>query len=228
MIPFEKRGMYQAAQNILVGFGAVSGASLGGLIADCIGWRYCFLLQVPVSIMALVVGYMALENPRTDALLLGERLSLEKALTRVDTLGAVLLVLALLVQLLGLSLGGNELPWNHVGIVGLLLGSVVLLGIFVIVETNTPAIPIVPMEMLRGRLPIAVQITNVFAGMAGYAVSPSNDEESPTLLTFLVSFHASIVFSDCSHGYASPSWWSVNHPISYNSNWRCHCWLHNV
>src|SRR5271155_3010812 len=32
MVPFERRGMYQAIQNILVGFGAVSGASLGGPI----------------------------------------------------------------------------------------------------------------------------------------------------------------------------------------------------
>lgn len=171
MIPFEKRGMYQAAQNILVGFGAVSGASLGGVIADWIGWRYCFALQVPISLLALVTGYIALVNPRIDESILGERHSFSKALTRVDTLGSVVLVLALLVQLLGLSLGGNELPWNHVAIIGLIIGSFVLLGMFAIVEINTSAIPVVPMWMLRGRLPVSAQLTTVFSGMAGYAVS---------------------------------------------------------
>src|ERR1700760_3583346 len=110
MIPFEKRGMYQAAQNILVGFGAVCGASLGGAIADLFGWRWCFLLQVPISLLAFVVGYWILENPRDQLLALPEDIAFWKDLSRVDISGSVLLVVALLVQLLGLSLGGNELP----------------------------------------------------------------------------------------------------------------------
>jgi MFS family permease len=197
MIPFEKRGMYQAAQNILIGFGAVSGASLGGLIADWIGWRYCFLLQVPIALMALIVGYVALQNPQSDELLLGERLSFSKRMTRVDVLGSVLLVFALLVQLLGLSLGGNELPWNHIGIVGLLVASVVLLGIFVIVETNTPLIPVVDMRMLRGKLPVSLQITNIFSGMAGYAVSVS----------YMPAFHHTDFSSSCSCCHCSSRWY---------------------
>lgn len=59
MIPFERRGMYQAMQNVLHGFGAICGASFGGAIADTIGWRWCFLLQVPVSIIALALGYFS-------------------------------------------------------------------------------------------------------------------------------------------------------------------------
>lgn len=44
MIPFRKRGMYQAMQNGIFGFGAICGASFGGSIADTIGWRWCFIL----------------------------------------------------------------------------------------------------------------------------------------------------------------------------------------
>ncbi|KAI8301868.1 hypothetical protein K4K61_008432 [Colletotrichum sp. SAR11_59] len=63
MIPFRKRGMYQALQNGMFGFGAVAGASFGGSIADHIGWRWCFLLQVPVSVLALVLGAIVIKNP---------------------------------------------------------------------------------------------------------------------------------------------------------------------
>ena len=63
MIPFRKRGMYQALQNCIYGFGAIAGASFGGSIADHIGWRWCFLLQVPVSVLALAVGYFVIKNP---------------------------------------------------------------------------------------------------------------------------------------------------------------------
>ncbi|ORY13617.1 major facilitator superfamily domain-containing protein [Clohesyomyces aquaticus] len=64
MIPFRKRGMYQALQNGMFGFGAICGASFGGSIADTIGWRWCFLLQVPFPALALFLGYLVIKNPR--------------------------------------------------------------------------------------------------------------------------------------------------------------------
>jgi hypothetical protein len=152
VIPFERRGMYQATQNVLFGFGAVSGASLGGLIAELIGWRWCFLLQVPVSLLAFTVGYWTLENPRGQLLALTENTTFRKALSRVDVSGSVLLVVALIIQLLGLGLGGNELPWSDSRILILLSTSFALLVIFFVVEAFTPAAPVVPLRMLRGYL----------------------------------------------------------------------------
>jgi MFS family permease len=54
--------MYQALQNGIYGFGAISGASFGGSIADHIGWRWCFLLQVPISVVALVIGALVVSD----------------------------------------------------------------------------------------------------------------------------------------------------------------------
>ena len=165
MIPFRRRGMYQALQNGMWGLGAISGASFGGAIADGIGWRWCFLLQVPVSVLAFVVGYLAIRNQPG-------RLSLDEGLgavwRRIDLLGALVLVVAVTVQLVGLSLGGNELPWGSPWVIGALAGSFVLLGLFLVVEARTTAIPIIPLRMLRGRLPLATQAANVCAGMAAY------------------------------------------------------------
>ncbi|KAL2162505.1 hypothetical protein VTH06DRAFT_7419 [Thermothelomyces fergusii] len=169
MIPFKKRGMYQAMQNILYGLGAVLGASLGGLIAERIGWRWCFLLQVPVSVVALVVGYVVLENPPPIVPVSDPKHPLLCALRRLDFQGALVLVLALIAQLMGLSLGGNDLPWDSPIVIGALVGSVVLLVVFLGIEAGTKAIPIIPLRMLHGWQPPAVQLTNVFSGMAAYA-----------------------------------------------------------
>ncbi|GMC38826.1 unnamed protein product [Saccharomyces cerevisiae] len=46
VIPSSKRGIFQAFQNLLLGFGAICGASFGGTIASSIGWRWCFLIQI--------------------------------------------------------------------------------------------------------------------------------------------------------------------------------------
>jgi MFS family permease len=183
MIPFKQRGMYQAMQNILVGFGAVLGASLGGVIAESIGWRWCFLLQVPVSVLALVVGYFVLENPPCIVPVLDPKRPFLSAMRRLDLSGAFVLVLGLVTQLLGLSLGGNDFSWGSSVVIGSLVGSVVLLVVFVVVEAKTKAIPMIPLRMLHGWQPTAVQLTNVFSGMAAYAVSVSSFCSRRDLLT---------------------------------------------
>ncbi|UNI22495.1 hypothetical protein JDV02_008381 [Purpureocillium takamizusanense] len=166
MIPFRKRGMYQAMQNGIFGFGAIAGASFGGTIADHIGWRWCFLLQVPISVMAFVVGWLVLRN-QSGGLSLDDGLG--AAWKRVDVSGALLLVAAISIQLVGLSLGGNELPWTSPWVIGSLVGSLALFAVFFRVEATTSAIPVIPLRMLKGRLPVATQIANVCAGMAAYA-----------------------------------------------------------
>lgn len=168
MIPFRKRGMYQAMQNGIYGFGAISGASFGGTIADHIGWRWCFLLQVPLSIIALVIGALVVKNQSGGFSLDSGFFAIWK---RVDVSGSLLLVIAISVQLVGLSLGGNELPWGSPWVIGLLLGSIALFALFFWVEATTGAIPVIPLRLLQGRLPIAIQSANVCAGLAAYGVS---------------------------------------------------------
>ncbi|KAM0259726.1 hypothetical protein ACHAQJ_003160 [Trichoderma viride] len=165
MIPFRKRGMYQAMQNGVVGFGAICGASFGGTIADYIGWRWCFLLQVPFAIFAYVAGYFVLKNQHRGITSEDGFGALWK---RVDFSGALLLVAAISTQLLGLSLGGNELPWGSPWVIGALVISVVLFAAFIRVEGKTTAMPIIPLRMLQGAMPIATQVANICAGMSMY------------------------------------------------------------
>lgn len=171
--------MYQAAHNVTNGFGSICGASLGGFIADSIGWRWCFLLQVPVSIFALVAGYIVIPCAETDAGTAHEEAMDVKARLRViwqqvDLLGSSVLVIALSLQLLGLSLGGNVLPWSHSWVIGCLIISTVLLVLFVLIESRTSARPVVPLKMLHGGQPVFIQIANLSAGMVAYAVSTTN------------------------------------------------------
>lgn len=187
MIPFKRRGMYQACQNVLHGFGSICGASLGGLIADTVGWRWCFLCQVPVSILAFGVGYMAIKNQESSIVATGDDGSepqTSKSLwVQIDLSGAVLLVLGLSAQLAALSMGGNNYPWTDVRVVVSFVVSVILLGAFLVVEIRTRAIPVMPMYMLRGQLAISNLISNVCVGMAAYAVSIHRSRRFNVLMT---------------------------------------------
>ncbi|KAJ5817423.1 Major facilitator superfamily domain general substrate transporter [Penicillium robsamsonii] len=168
LIPFRQRGMYQAIQNVSYGFGGICGASFGGAIVDSIGWRWCFLLQVPISLFALVMGYRVLRFPprNIETSPAGQTKGIWQ---QIDMLGACVLILALSAQLVGLSLGGNILPWTSMWVVLPLVSSVVLLGAFVAVEAKTTAAPLIPLKMLRGQLAVSTQIANVCVGMSAYA-----------------------------------------------------------
>ena len=204
MIPFKRRGMYQALQNTVWGFGAISGASLGGLIADAIGWRWCFLLQVPISTIGFVLGYFVVtDQPRRD----DSEGRWKGVWHKVDLLGAMLLVTALSVQLVGLSLGGNELPWSNGWVIGSLVGSVILLGLFIWVESRTTAIPIIPLRMLSGRLSVSVQLANVCAGLAAYAVGQTLSR------LFVLSLTSRSTCSCCLSSSRSSYWTRHRRPV---------------
>jgi len=172
IIPLQNRGMYQAAQNGLLGFGAICGASLGGVIADSVGWRWCFLCQVPVSMAGLIVGYFVIKNPAPSMTAVGTGESGQMSLwRRIDFSGATLLVLGLSSQLTALSLGGNQYPWSDIRVIVSFAISVVILIVFVLVELKTKALPVLPMSMLRGRVVISNMVSNVLCGMSAFAVS---------------------------------------------------------
>ncbi|PYH93949.1 MFS drug transporter [Aspergillus ellipticus CBS 707.79] len=168
LIPFRRRGMYQAVQNVMHGFGSICGASFGGTIVDTVGWRWCFLMQVPVGILALITGHLVLKLPLQDKFG-AEDQGLRAIWRRVDLSGACALIVGLSTQLVGLSLGGNELPWSNVWVILSLVASVASLGLFMVIEAKTSAVPLIPPRMLKGVLPIATQVANVCVGMAAYA-----------------------------------------------------------
>ncbi|KAJ5157871.1 uncharacterized protein N7482_008971 [Penicillium canariense] len=167
LIPFRQRGMYQVVQNVSYGFGAICGASFGGSMVDTIGWRWCFLIQVPVSLAALVLGHFVLTFPAKKDHSMGQQG--RGIWHQIDLLGSLLLVLALSSQLVGLSLGGNELPWSNIWVILSLIASMVFLAAFFAVEATTTATPLIPLKMLQGLLPVSTQIANVCVGMAAYA-----------------------------------------------------------
>lgn len=173
MIPFRRRGMYQALQNGMFGFGAICGASFGGSVADGIGWRWCFLLQVPVSAFALAAGWMVIKDPVNGVLGEGNERTWGLIWRKVDFTGAFLLATAISIQLAGLSLGGNMLPWSSPWVVASLVSSTAMLVLFLVVEARTTAIPVIPLKLLKGSLPLLTQFANVCAGLSAYAVSCS-------------------------------------------------------
>jgi DHA2 family multidrug resistance protein len=90
--PPSKRGMAFAAYGIVVIVGPILGPILGGLITDNASWRWCFLINVPVGALSLLLVNVMVDEPdalkRDRARLIGGGL-------RIDVIGFVLSTLFL-------------------------------------------------------------------------------------------------------------------------------------
>lgn len=58
LVPIERRGVFQSWINVSFGTGSMSGAALGGVLADYLGWRWEFGVQVPLLLVGLTVSLL--------------------------------------------------------------------------------------------------------------------------------------------------------------------------
>ncbi|KAK3678555.1 hypothetical protein LTR78_001853 [Recurvomyces mirabilis] len=162
LVPLRKRGVWQGFSNIVYGTGMGLGGVFGGGINDWIGWRWAFYIQVPFIVVAGIAGFLTVKVPikETDT---------SKA-ARVDYLGALTLVAALVLCLLGLNSGGNIVPWNHPLVYISLPLSLVFLLLFIYIEDKVAPEPIIPVRLLLDRSVMAACLTLWFMTMAVYAL----------------------------------------------------------
>jgi EmrB/QacA subfamily drug resistance transporter len=146
----------------LVGAGApVIGVVIGGPLVDSFGWRWIFILQTPIAIASVVIGFLVL--PRSGR---GDR-------HPFDIAGSVLLAFGVGFLLVGLN-RGPEMGWSSPLVVGAFVLCPVLLALFVRVE-NRAAHPLLPMRYFRKRnfsFPMANQFFANFTYMGGFILTP--------------------------------------------------------
>ena len=66
-LPQSHRGRGLSAQIVMVYFGLAAGPGLGGFLADTLGWRWVFLINVPVGLLAAAVTLAAVPKDETAA-----------------------------------------------------------------------------------------------------------------------------------------------------------------
>lgn len=161
LVPLRNRGMWQGIGNICFGVGSGLGGPFGGWINDTIGWRWAFLLQMPITIISVVVVALKVDIPLKET----ERSKIK----RVDWLGSLLLVSSLTLLLLGLNSGGNVLPWTSPLVIVAIASSVVLLVAFVFWETYALE-PILPVHFLLARTAASICLVNWFMSMSRFGL----------------------------------------------------------
>jgi EmrB/QacA subfamily drug resistance transporter len=155
----------------LMGLSFIAGPLVGGLLADHVGWRWVFLVNLPIGIAALAV--VATVLPRS----VGRS---EQRGAPFDLAGIALLTTAVGLLLVGLSerthpAADGALPgWTEPRTGGLIVAAAFALWAFVAVERRA-ASPIVPLRLFADRRTAAILVagaTGAFGLFGGVLLLP--------------------------------------------------------
>lgn len=135
-----ERGRIQGAFAGMFGFASVVGPFLGGWLTDTLSWRWVFLVNLPIGIVALLIVGLGMPWVRPH---LAKR-------PRLDIAGAALLAVTLVPLLLALTWGGHQYAWTSTRTVGLLGLAAVCLPLFLFTESRATE-PILPLDLFKNR-----------------------------------------------------------------------------
>jgi EmrB/QacA subfamily drug resistance transporter len=150
----KERAKMQAFFSGVWGLSSVIGPVVGGFITDQISWRWVFFINLPVGIVAAIIIGIALKEPKRT-----ERPS-------IDYLGAVTLMLAISLLMLGMVEGGKSLAtlFSTENML-LIASSLVLLGIFIYIELRAKD-PMIPFRLFRNKTIAVATFAGFFSGVA--------------------------------------------------------------
>lgn len=154
--PPAKRQMAIGTWGAMGGLAAAVGPSIGALLVDGFGWRVVFLVNVPVALVALVVGGRDLDESVAEGVP-----------TSVDLISVPLASIGVGAVILGIVQGGDWGWWSSATITAFVVGAV-LIAVFVVRSRTHPA-PLFDLGLFRLRTYAVANAGQVFFVAAFFA-----------------------------------------------------------
>ncbi|MGW5714899.1 MDR family MFS transporter [Amycolatopsis sp. NPDC003865] len=151
-----ERGRHQGRFGSVYGVASIAGPLLGGLFTDHLSWRWAFLVNVPVGLVAVVLAARALPA------------AVRRPTARVDYPGALLLAGAATALVLITSFGPRW-GWTSPGTLGLAAAAVALALLVIPVERRAAA-PVLPLSMFASRTVVVASLVGFIANVAMFSV----------------------------------------------------------
>ncbi|MCH4815653.1 MAG: MFS transporter [Saccharolobus sp.] len=155
VFPPNKRGKAYGITSLGWNIGALVGIVLGGILTTFLGWQYIFYINVPIGIVAVLLGVMNIKD-------------INKVNTKLDIPGAILLgaSLALIsLSLMFIAASGTSTD----SIIELALG-IALIPFFLLNETRSKY-PILNLKIFKIRLLTYSILANFLQGIGGLSLS---------------------------------------------------------
>jgi len=154
LFPPDERAKYMGIIAAMFGISSVLGPTLGGFITDQLSWQWIFLVNIPLGLPIILLFIRLFPNAKREG-----------PTRKIDVGGGVLIVLAIVPALLGLSLGGNQYEWSDPIVVGSLVMGGLMAIVFVLYERRVEA-PLLPLSLFNNRVVGIGLIVSFLTGLA--------------------------------------------------------------
>lgn len=164
VVPARKRALYLNIMGVGWALPMLVGPLLGGLFTDVLGWRWCFWINIPLTLFAIVVSAALLPAYRKCG-----------SLADFDIWGMAFIAAAVCTLTLATSWGGVEYDWNSPVIIGLLVATAVLAALFALAESKAKQ-PLMPLFLFKNRNFVLTTVGGfivLFATMAAMSYLPT-------------------------------------------------------
>ncbi|TPX22282.1 hypothetical protein DIZ76_014150 [Coccidioides immitis] len=144
-VSLDKRPMFFGLIGGVYGVASVAGPLMGGAFTDHLTWRWCFYINLPLGAVTAVglVFLLKLKEKKKE--------SLRNLFWRLDPIGSVIFVPAIVCLLLALQWGGVDYPWSNGRIIALfVIFGLTLIG-FCILQVYLKENATVPARIARQR-----------------------------------------------------------------------------
>lgn len=166
MYSLRSRGLTQGISSVFNSLGMGLGGPLGGFISDRYGWRWAFLIQLPIFAVSFFLTSVNLRYVTP-----GKGKSTKDVLKRIDYGGSLTLLGAVLSVLIFLSTHySEEQPWSSPSVyVPVITAAAFAIG-FVRFELCIAPEPVLAPFLLRERIPVLVGISNFLVALCNFTV----------------------------------------------------------
>ena len=152
----KERAKAFAVFGAIAGGGAAVGLVLGGLLTEYATWRWCLLVNIPISVVAIVGTSIYLHESSTERQ------------GSYDILGALLATLGLGMLVWGFNQASSH-SWSSPNTWGWLIGAIVLLALFAVLNSRNPH-AILPMRILKNRNRAGAYVVGLLVGTGLFAM----------------------------------------------------------
>jgi MFS family permease len=155
--PADERGLALGINMVAAIAGSFIGLVLGGVLAP-VSWRLVFLVSVPVGVLGTVWAYLMLEERGI------------RSPSKIDWWGNLTFAAGLIAVLVGITYGilpygGHDMGWTNPAVIAAMVGGIVVLGIFVMIERRVEA-PMFRLHLFKIRAFSAGTLATLLSALA--------------------------------------------------------------